>query len=232
MKKLWIIIGLVIFLAGGVWGQNIYQWTPGSGGGDSSTWEQSGNWTLISATAGTDYPGFDPGDSALIPGTATTINLTTPLPYDLTILTMNAGTLNLGGSGSLTVGTLTTGGAATIGGAIAATTLNVSGGTLAAASVNVTGASNINQNITTTGGQTYGGAVTLGAAVTLTGNSGSTVQFSGTVNGGQTLTVANANVQFDNTVGNSTPLTSIAVTGGGTTTINTTGIMTSGGQTY
>ena len=85
--------------------------------------------------------------------------------------------------------------------------------------------------ITTTGAQSYGGAVTLGATSNLTG---STVQFSSTVDGstagGQGLTVTGDAV-FDGSVGSATKLASLSVTGG-TTDVDTGAITTAGTQSY
>jgi hypothetical protein len=86
----------------------------------------------------------------------------------------------------------------------------------------VSGTSNIGANITTTGTQEYNNNVTLsGAARTLT-TSGDTVTFTGTVNGGQDLTVDTngtdnssslATVLFSNTVGDTTPVGAVLITG-------------------
>ena len=94
----------------------------------------------------------------------------------------------------------------------------------------------INANITTTGAQTYTGAVTLGGGSTgdtriLTGGAGSTVQFTGTVNGARALVIATANASFGGIVGTNATSgnrpSSISVAG--TTTINAN-IFTSGSQ--
>src|SRR5579871_495156 len=105
----------------------------------------------------------------------------------------------------------------------------VFGGTVNAASLLANAAGTIELNsttVTTTGTQEYNGAVSLGAGNTL---QGSTVTFDSTVNGGNTLAIT-GNAVFDNVVGGGTALTSLSVTG--TTTINTSGITTSGTQHY
>jgi len=86
-------------------------------------------------------------------------------------------------------------------------------------SLHVTGSSGINTNtVTTTGTQAYDGAVSLGTDTTLSGNG---VSFSSTVNGARALSVVDAgSTTFGGAVGGGTPLTSLTVSGGGTTTIN------------
>jgi len=108
--------------------------------------------------------------------------------------------------------------------------------------LSVTGTSLINGNITTTTqNQTYTGAVTIGHdTVNLTGNTGTTILFSNTVNSNaatRALTITNANVTFNNIVGTAAGspnrLASITVTGGTTNIGNTnTAIFTSGNQSY
>jgi len=105
-----------------------------------------------------------------------------------------------------------------------------SGTLLSAASLSVTGITTIGGNVTTTGTQTYTGAVTLGAAVNLTANVGSLISFVNTVNGGNGLTITNANVQFTGVVGGTTRLTSLDVTAG--TSVINANISTTGAQTY
>src|SRR5213075_3378047 len=73
-------------------------------------------------------------------------------------------------------------------------------------------------SVRTTAAQTYGDAVTLGAATVLTGV-GNT--FASTVNGAQTLTVNDSGTTtFGGMVGGTTPLTSLTTNAGGTTAIN------------
>jgi hypothetical protein len=105
--------------------------------------------------------------------------------------------------------------AGSVGGATPLTSLNVTGETL------LNGA-----NVTTTSTQHYTGAVTLGAASTLTGSG---VTFDATVDGGFDLAVA-GNATFNGAVGDSTPLGSLSVSG--IATLNTARITTSGNQSY
>ena len=127
----------------------------------------------------------------------------------------------------------------------------------------VSGTSDLGANITTTGTQEYNNNVTLsGAARTLT-TSGDTVTFTGTVNGAQDLTVDTngtdnssslATVLFSSTVGDTTKVGAIIITGNldldgniiktsdstaGATSINVSGtsnlgadVTTTGSQTY
>ncbi|MDP3908194.1 hypothetical protein, partial [Novosphingobium sp.] len=81
-------------------------------------------------------------------------------------------------------------------------------------------------SIQTTGAQTYTGAVTLGADTVLSGTSAT---FGGTVNGAQSLDVL-GNAVFKGVVGGSTPLTALSVSG--TTELDTSGVTTTGTQTY
>ncbi|GHV19571.1 hypothetical protein FACS189494_01530 [Spirochaetia bacterium] len=128
--------------------------------------------------------------------------------------------------------------------ALTDTTAITVGGTLAtsgaltavtAASLAVTGTSTIGAGITTTitttGAQTYTGAVTLSANAVLTTTSGGNIAFVSTIDGANNLTVSTGTgtVTFDGDVGNSTPLTSLSVTG--TSAINT-GTVKAATQTY
>ena len=96
------------------------------------------------------------------------------------------------------------------------------------ASLSVSGTTDINAGaITTTGDQTYSGAVTLSKDTTLF--SGGLVDFGGTVDGAQALSIT-GNAEFDDAVGGTTPLTSVSVSG--TTDLNGGAVSTTGGQTY
>ena len=93
--------------------------------------------------------------------------------------------------------------------------------------------------VTTTGGQTYTGAVVLGADGDLKSNSSGSIQFSSTVDSDATsgpwsLTVnTGGTIGFGGAVGtaNSKHLTNLLAEGGGTTQINGD-VTTTGGQTY
>jgi len=82
----------------------------------------------------------------------------------------------------------------------------------------------------TTAGQNYGGAVTLGADNTLTGDN---VQFSSTLNGGHALTITDSGMTtFGGAVGATTPLTSLSVSATNGIAANAPGLTTTGAQTY
>jgi len=175
------------------------------------------------------------------------------------VITVTAGNLSLTNSGgeiALNSGVITTGGSQTFTTAVtlgADTTLSGStiffdstldgahaltvtgnalfGGTVGATtkltSLSVSGTSALNGGgVTTTGSQTYGGAATLGADATL---SGSTIFFDSTLDGAHALTVT-GNAMFDGTVGATTKLTSLSVSG--TSALDGGGITTTGTQTY
>ena len=136
-------------------------------------------------------------------------------------------TLNGGNTLSVGNGTGTVTFTGIVGGGTRLTSVSVTSATGTTA-INTTG-------INTTGLQSYAGAVTLGAAAVLSSNGNGNVTFSGTVNGGNTLSVGNGTgtVTFSGIVGGGTPLTSVSVTSAtGTTAINTTGITTTGVQSY
>ena len=93
-----------------------------------------------------------------------------------------------------------------------------------------TGLTTINTtSIKTSGNQEYKGAVTLSENTTLTA---SDVKFGGTVNGGKSLTIADASpTEFSGAVGGTNPLESFT-SSTGLTKINAASIKTSGTQTY
>jgi len=124
--------------------------------------------------------------------------------------------------------TVNTAGATVFGGVVGG-----GGNPLASVATDAPGTTAINGGAVTTGGtQQYGDPVTLGAGTTLTSTGNQLVQFSGTVNGGQNLTVNTAGTtQFNAGVGNSAPLASLTTDAGGTTVV--AGLMsTTGTQTY
>ncbi|MDE2342295.1 MAG: filamentous hemagglutinin N-terminal domain-containing protein, partial [Betaproteobacteria bacterium] len=134
------------------------------------------------------------------------------------------GTVNDASAGvdSLTV---TTSGITKFGSTVGATNA------LASLVLNGTGADQLGGNVTTTGIQSYGGAMTLNGNALLSAGS-SAVTFSSTVDGARILAVTTSGATtFGDAVGNTTALSSLAVSGGGTTTINGN-VSTSGTQTY
>ncbi len=89
---------------------------------------------------------------------------------------------------------------------------------------------NLNGNVTTSDPQQYGGAVTLGINATLAGH----VTFYSTVDGAQKLTIsAGSLVSFEGAVGSVTPLTSLTLANGVSSTlggnVTTTGVQSYGG---
>ena len=87
--------------------------------------------------------------------------------------------------------------------------------------------------VTTIGSQTYNDAVSLVGATTLTSLGDQGISFSSTVNGAQTLIVNTGGMtRFSGVIGGTAALTSLISNAGGTTAINTTGLTTTGAQTY
>ncbi|MBI3741949.1 MAG: hypothetical protein HY257_09385 [Chloroflexi bacterium] len=110
------------------------------------------------------------------------------------------------------------------------------GGTTALTSITTdsSGTTAINSGaITTSGAQTFNDAVTLGANTTLTSNSSGAIAMNSTVDGAYTFAVnTSGTTTFAGIIGGTTALTSLTTNSGGTTTISTTAITTSGAQTF
>jgi filamentous hemagglutinin family protein len=112
-----------------------------------------------------------------------------------------------------------------------------SGGSLSGSIVDAGTGATLHGTIQTGGAQTYAGAVTLGAATTLTSTGSGSITFAGTLDSDSTprdLTVATSGITtFSGAVG-TTPLNSLTITGGGTTNITGGSVTTSGlpGQVY
>ncbi|HZL59267.1 MAG TPA: hypothetical protein VFC38_06175, partial [Stellaceae bacterium] len=105
---------------------------------------------------------------------------------------------------------------------IQAATVSVAGNTTFAAS---------GGTVQSTSGETYSGSVTLTDGITILDNGTSTISFLGPVNGPGALdATGSAPVSFNSTVGGTTALASLSVTGA--TTLNAPSVTTSGGQTY
>ncbi len=87
--------------------------------------------------------------------------------------------------------------------------------------------------VSTAAGQTYA-AVTVGSASTLSDSGGTAITFGGAVDGSNSLIVTTTGaVNINSTIGNTTPLTSLTITGGGATTAVTTAtVKTSGAQNF
>ena len=158
-----------------------------------------------------------------------------------------AGTLTLSGdntyTGATTVnaGTIAISHADSLGGTSGATTvasgaaLSISGGITVAEPITIsgTGISSGGAIVFTGGNNTYSGAITLGATSTIVSSSGAQT-ISGTVNGGQALTItANGNLIVSGAVGGSTDLSSYAVTTTNSSSQTfSANVETTGNQTY
>ena len=90
----------------------------------------------------------------------------------------------------------------------------------------------LSANTTTSGTQTYNNPVSIGANIVLTSTAGA-IDFTSTVDGAKTLTLSTVSgTTFNGIVGGGTPLAGLTLGGGGTDTINTTNINSSGTQNY
>ncbi|WP_312371566.1 MBG domain-containing protein, partial [Stenotrophomonas sp.] len=108
------------------------------------------------------------------------------------------GTLQLGSSGALRLGTFNVDNLAASGSAIT-----------------------LGGNVTSTGAQSYTGPVTLGSSMMLSSTSGGALSFSGTVDGAHALTVDTAGTRtFGGAVGSATALSSLQTLGTGSTVLN------------
>ncbi len=112
---------------------------------------------------------------------------------------------------------------AAVGGGTALTSLTVGSGD----------ATTLDANVKTAGAQSYGSAVTLGGNATLTSTGGCGISFTSTIDGGNTLSIANASgpVTFGAAIGGGTALTSLTVGSGDATTLDAN-VKTSGAQSY
>ncbi len=170
------------------------------------------NGGTVTTTTGQTYTG------AVTLGSNTTI--TDPASIDFTSTVTGTGfTLALDDSG----------GTSALGGAVNTKSLGITAGTI-----------DLNSGtVTTTTGQTYSGAVTLGASpITLTANNSGVAEaitFGGAVNGGDTLNIGSAgsatasNAIFDGSVGGTVNLTALNVSG---TTSLGGNVTTTAGQSY
>jgi filamentous hemagglutinin family protein len=96
----------------------------------------------------------------------------------------------------------------------------VGGGTPLASLAVTNGAAALDANVTTSGGQTYSGAVTLGASATLSDTGGSAISFAstidGTTSGAQSLSIATSGgtISLGGSAGGSVPLGTIGFSDG------------------
>jgi autotransporter-associated beta strand protein len=208
-------------------------------------------------------------DAAITSASSLSVSTTSNLGADVTTSGTQTYTGAVTTAGSRTLQGSTVQFASTVTGTTAATddltitgALDLDGAITDINDLYVSGTSDLGANITTTGTQEYNNNVTLsGAARTLT-TSGDTVTFTGTVNGAQDLTVDTngtdngsslATVLFSSTVGDTTPVGAVLITGNldlnadilqsdstaGATSINVSGtsnlgasVTTTGDQTY
>jgi hypothetical protein len=155
-----------------------------------------------------------------------------------------AGPVTLGSDNTLTVST------ASFAGTVNATTAGAQGLTVTGAAsfampvggtalkqLSVSGAAALNGGtVATTGGQSYGGAVTLGADTTLTSTGGGDIAFSNTLNSdataARTLTVNTAGTTTFGVVGNIHPLAALLTDSPGAVRFLGSTVITTGAQTY
>jgi len=154
----------------------------------------------------------DAGGTTTLDGNVTTTGAQTYgdaviLGADVTLASTGNSAISLGtvdGAHALTVNT--TGGTAlgAVGQAMSLTSLTTNAG----------GTTTLNGSVTTTGAQTYGDAVTLGNDLTLASTSNGAIALNSTVDGAHALTVTTGGAVTLGTVGGTTALSSLAVTGG------------------
>ncbi|MDR0598882.1 MAG: hypothetical protein LBG84_02200 [Treponema sp.] len=168
-KKHWIIAGLLVFFAGAAWGTD-YTWN----GSVDDDWNEYGNWAAGASPATTG--GLQSGDTLTIDVVGNDPSTNVPpnaSDFDITALTMTAGTFTLPGGtiGAVTVdgGTLILAGNLTVTGAITVT----AAGTLEAGANTVSADGDIIQS---------GGTITV-AGGTLTSTGGDVNQSGGTISG-------------------------------------------------
>ncbi|HEX2828326.1 MAG TPA: filamentous hemagglutinin N-terminal domain-containing protein [Burkholderiales bacterium] len=176
------------------------------------------------------------GDLTTTSGSISITGATT-LSADRIITAGSAGDIAFNGTGSTINGpgfnlTLNSTGTTTLGGAVGGAAPAVP---LLSLTTNAGGSTVIGGGtIRTSGAQTYGDAVTLGSATTLTstGNNAITFANTGSVNGPSALTIATGGATVLNgPIGTGTPLASLA-TGTGPVTIGGGFVTTTAGQTY
>jgi len=145
-----------------------------------------------------------------------------------------ATTLNAGGGGITFGNTINGAQALTISANSGNVTFNGTvGATTALSSLTINSGNSTTLNTTTiktSGAQTWNSLITLNASPTFTSTGGNGITFGSTINGTQTLSIANSSgiTTFNGNI----MLTSLSVGTGNATTINTNNITTTGAQTY
>ena len=199
---------------------------------DNLTFSLSGGVYTLTDTGGLVFDNPGGAGAGFISGGGTS-SITIP-SSDVTSITVTLGS----GTNDFTIGA-TDAAVAPLSvntGAATADTLNMPDALLDSGAVTLTAATidlNGGNVETSGGGQNYAGAVTLGAATTLTDTAGGNITLGSSVNGAFTLAVNTAGVTtFGGVVGGNTALTSITTDAPGSTTITGAAITTSGAQTY
>jgi len=206
-------------------------------GAFSLTANSTGTTTFASAVGGTTALASlttDAGGTTAIDGSSVTT--TGAQTYGENVTLGAATTLASTGGGNVTLGGTANGAFALAVNTSGITAFNGSvGGTtpLASLTTDAPGSTSISGGfIASTGSQTYGDAVVLGAATTLS-SGGNSITLGSTVNGAQALTVNTTGATtFSGAVGGSTALASLTTNFGGTTAINGGSVTTTGAQTY
>lgn len=163
--------------------------------------------TLYANAAGLDLNGGSLGSNALLINGIANINVNTP-SFAVSGNVNGSGTLNIAGSGAITLGPVSVGGL-TSG---VSTTLN-------------------NNVITSGGGQTYNSPVTLGAAITASDTQGGNIRFN-TINGPYDFIVdTTGDIFFNGQIGTSHALNSLTVNDASQITLNGN-VSTVGNQSY
>jgi fibronectin-binding autotransporter adhesin len=243
-------------------GGNVALATAGSNVSFNSTVDNASttarNLTVNAGTGTVTFGGAVGGDVANGALGALSVNSTGTTSFNGTVRSASLAT-NAGGGTTLGDGNVTTSGTQTYGDTVtlganailAGTTvglaavtgtgnnLTVTGNAMLAGPVSgvnvlqVTGTTNLNTaSVSTSGGQTYSGAVTLGAGTTLASSGSGAIGFGSTVNGAHGLTVnTGGTTSFAGAVGGTTALTSLSTDAGGSTMLGSN-VTTSGAQAY
>jgi len=172
MKRFWIIVGLIIFLNGAAWGAD-FEWLGGNG-----NWDVVSNW-VVGGVPATVLPSAV--DAVIIDDGTVNVNASDIISID---------TLNLSGTGRLTLGNDITVGTANIAG-----TLDLVDNTLTAGSIALQTGGIIN---------TAGGTLDSGGSIT---------QTDGVINGGLLIVSAGGAIALDIITGNN--VSSLEITGAG-----------------